>query len=88
MEEIHALASSIIRRGLATPAIVLLELLRPLSFIGSQILLVAEPILSPIFGDVGQRYAGLLEDRQNIARLLEVLEAQSTPSTRRHKPPA
>ena len=71
---IRGLASSISQRGLTTPAVVLLELVKPLSFLCSQALLVIDPILSPLTGDVGRRCAWLLEDRHRIHGLLEALE--------------
>ena len=70
---IHALASSIARRGLAVPAILLLELMKPLSFFCSQALLGIDPLLSPLAAEMGRRWAWLLEDRHRIDGLLEVL---------------
>ena len=72
-ELIGALASSIDRRGLATPAVVFLELVKPLSFLCSQALLVIDPVLSPLAGDVGRRCAWLLEDGHRIDGLIEAL---------------
>jgi hypothetical protein len=75
-KEIQSLALAILRRGLTVPAIVLLELLQPLSFVGSQILLVAAPLFG-VFGDhAGRHYAWLLADRRNVTQLLEALERQ------------
>ena len=73
---LDALASSVVRRRLTTPAILLLELFKPVSFLGSQALLLLEPLFGPFGGDSGRRYATLLEDRHNIERLLEKLENQ------------
>ena len=70
---IETLASSITRRGLTTPAMVLLELVKPLSFLLSQALLVTDPLLSPLAGGMGRRWAWLLEDRLRIDGLLETL---------------
>ncbi len=86
-EWIHILASSIAGRGLATPAIVFLELLEPLSFVGSQLLWVLDPLLNALVGDAGRRYARLLEDRRNVSELLGALEAQNTQVVRHRRPP-
>lgn len=64
------LAAWVFGRGLSAPAIVLLEIIKPLSFVSSQLLL----ILDPLIGKVGRQYAWLLEDRQNIEQLQKMLE--------------
>ena len=77
-DEFDAWALSLTERGLATPAILLLELLKPLSFLGSQLLIVADPLLEALVGNAGRRYARLLEDRRNVDRLLQALEARQS----------
>ena len=76
VELVQTLAGRIAQRGLTIPAIVGLELLKPFCFVGSQILLVLEPLLDPWMGKSGRDYARLLEDRANVERLLEALESQ------------
>ena len=67
-------------RGLAGPAILFLEASKPLALIGSQMLLVLQPMLGAIgpawFADhrVVAEYAALLEDPVTIDRLLVHLE--------------
>ena len=78
---IDALASSIVRRGLTTPAILLFELFKPFSFLGSQALLFIEPLFEPFMRGTPRRYAELLEDRHNIEHLLEKLTHTVTCST-------
>ena len=73
---IRALAATLAQRGWRAPAMVLLEMLKPFSFIGSQAMLLFEPLLSPLLGGQARRYATLLEERANIERLLEALEAE------------
>ena len=73
---ITELATAIERRRLTTPAILLLEANRPFSFIASQLLLVAEPILGLLFdAHRTHEFALLLENRDNVELLLERVEA-------------
>lgn len=77
---LEALALSIAQRGWCTPAIVILEMLKPLGFVGSQLLLLGEPLLGPGTRVASRRYATLLEDRDNVEQLLALLESHRTPS--------
>jgi len=72
---IDQLAERIARRGLAVPAVVLLDLFKPFSFIASQALLLCQPLLGwmNIEKQVAD-YAGLLADRSNVDYLVAQLE--------------
>lgn len=70
------LADALIRRGLSAPAIVLLELLRPMGFLCGQALCILEPILTPVTGGAHRRLARFIEDGDAIDRLLSTLEEQ------------
>ena len=78
---IDGLAQHIRQRRLETPAVALLEVSRPLSFVASQGLLMAQPLLGFLFGEsrVGE-YADLLADRSNVDRLIARLEPHEIPS--------
>ena len=68
---IEKLASGIVSRGLATPAILFLEMHKPLSFIASQGLIVTSPLVAPIVGlDRVQTATKVLQDRANVERLI------------------
>lgn len=73
-DAVHRVADALARRGLSAPAIVLLELLRPMGFLCGQALCVMEPILSPMTGGAHRRLARFLEDGDSIERLLSALE--------------
>jgi len=83
---IDRLVNWILARGLSAPAVLFLEASKPLSLIGSQVLLLAQPVLGYIgpalgwFDDSGvvAEYAELLEDPANIDRILVRLEGRST----------
>lgn len=73
---IERIASKITDLGLAAPAIFLLEAHKPLAFLGSQLLLVAQPTLdifvSPPFT---RNTADLLADPAQLDQLIARLEA-------------
>ena len=73
-ELVDKLASVLERHGLATPAAFFLEWNRPLSFVGSQFLLLAQPFLSPFVSDeVTEDCANLFYDRSGVDMLIERL---------------
>jgi hypothetical protein len=59
--------------GMSAPAIAVLEANRPLAFVGSQMLLVAQPFLSP-FASLLDGWIDILEDRSSVERLIVRLE--------------
>ena len=69
------LAQQIDHWGLTLPALLFLQVTRPLSFIASQGLLLCQPALS-FFYDTPRiaEYADLLADRANVDRLVARLE--------------
>ncbi len=78
-EQLQSLADSIAKpivgRGLAVPAVLFLEMYKPLSFVASQSLMMAMPFLAPFIG--AQRVADLskvLKDRDNVELLLNRIE--------------
>lgn len=73
---LETLARRIHSAGLATPARLFLVAGRPLSFFGSQVLLLAQPASKLLFKaqDPTGRYSRLLEDRENVDRLLRRLD--------------
>lgn len=73
-DAIRRVADALTRRGLTAPAIVLLELLRPMGFLCGQALWILEPVLYPITGGAHRRLAHFFEDGGNIDRLLSTLE--------------
>jgi hypothetical protein len=74
-ETVENLADAVVARGLVTPAILVLELIKPISFLGSQFLLLLQPLLGP-WSQETERYARLLEDRESVGRLLRRLDQE------------
>lgn len=75
---LEQLSHRICRWRLALPAIVFLQVTRPLSFIASQTLLLCQPLISAFY-EAPQiaSYADLLADRANLDRLVAQLEEDS-----------
>lgn len=72
---LKAIATQVVARRLETPAVMFLEMHKPLSFVASQAVVVAVPMLGPLIG--AQRMADLsklLQDRDNIDALIELIE--------------
>ena len=75
-ELIERLACRLNAWGMVAPSLAFLEANKPLSFLGSQLLLLSQPVLGLIWGEDSLRdYALLFEDRDNVERLLCRLEA-------------
>ncbi|MGD8718056.1 MAG: hypothetical protein PVH29_04460 [Candidatus Zixiibacteriota bacterium] len=76
-ELIEKIARAIVVRNLTAPAIFFLESTKPLSFIGSQVMVFFDPLVSAIFSARGYNDVRIaLEDRENIERLLSAIERQ------------
>ena len=73
---IRELANRLAQSGLTAPAVALLEICRPLAFVGSQFLLALDPLLALFEGRVSRRYVQLFENPQHLDALLEMLENQ------------
>lgn len=79
---IDMLASLVVKRGLAVPAVFALEMHKPLCFFGSQMLLLGSPILGSFLG-FGRvlKFASLVEKRENVELLIRRIEdMQAMPS--------
>jgi hypothetical protein len=75
---LEQLSLQICRWRLALPAIVLLQVTRPLSFIASQTLLLCQPLVNAFYeAPQISGYADLLADRANLDRLVARLEEDS-----------
>jgi len=75
-EIMDRLAGKIVERRLATPAILFLESIKPLSFLGNQALIFFQPIVQSIVNfNSYDEIAGILEDRENLEYLLSKIEA-------------
>lgn len=72
---INKVAEHLVQRRLAVPAIFLLETTKPLSFIASQGLVALEPFITSLLTIPDyQTFREMLEDRENVERLLQRIE--------------
>jgi hypothetical protein len=79
---IEELSGHVNRWGLVAPGIALLEANKPFSFLGSQLLLFVEPLLNFFVSPaVTSEYVSLLEDRDNVERLIRQLEIDASHTT-------
>lgn len=71
-------AAAVVERGMAVPAVVFLESVGPMNFLGSQALHFFTPILEVVFPqrDI-ERVALLLERRDTLSRLAVLIERQA-----------
>jgi len=85
-EILERIAQRIKRYGLITPAVLFLEMNKPLTFIASQAVHFFSPIVGVFIANV-EEYAYLMEDRENVDRLIRRLEelAEEEDRERRRK---
>jgi hypothetical protein len=89
---VERICSEVVRRNLTTPALIFLEMARPLNFLGAQTLHFFEPLLSVLSASEARRqFTAFLECRGSIdylARRIEELESaakdQETSKTESH----
>jgi hypothetical protein len=76
MAFLDGLAGWIARRRMATPAVLFLESVKPLNFIGSQALFFFEPVVKAFVGGAGYtRFATIMERRESVEIFLQRIEA-------------
>ncbi len=72
---LETVAAWVVRRRMAVPAILFLETVKPLSYVGSQVVVFLGPALEIIFDPVRiATFVSLLENRKNIELLLREIE--------------
>jgi hypothetical protein len=75
LELIESMAVNIVKRGLGTPAVMFLEMNKPLTTIASSTAIVASPFLVPFLGfDRIDQYTQFFQARENVERLIERIE--------------
>ncbi|MGE3063578.1 MAG: hypothetical protein AB7T10_08105 [bacterium] len=69
------IAKNIVARGLTTPAIMFLESVKPMNFVGAQVMIFFEPIILTFFNIKEYREAALMfEERGTVEKLINEIE--------------
>jgi hypothetical protein len=72
---IEKIAREVKRRGMETPAILFLEMHKPVSFFASQGMVMFSPFTAPFIGMENVQIASkMMEDRENVERLIRRIE--------------
>lgn len=75
---IKKLADFVVRRNMSLPAIMFLESVRPLNFIGNQVMTFFKPILAHFFSaNDYNKLANILENRKVIDILINEIEQRT-----------
>ena len=75
-ELLRRLALAIVARRMSMPALLFLQSVRPLNYVGSQALTFLRPFLTTLFKTADyDRLAAILERREGIGALVEGIEA-------------
>jgi len=85
-ELLSRIAGKVVEKEMTVPAIMLLEMVKPLSFLGSQALVFLNPIVSLVVssGDY-YRFVRLMEDRANIEKLEIAIEEENARENARRR---
>jgi hypothetical protein len=68
-------AQQIVKRRLTAPAILFLEICKPLNFLGSQMLVALNPFVQSIFNFADyQKFALIIEKDANVELLIRLIE--------------
>lgn len=74
---IDKIAAEVLKRRLETVAIMFLESIKPITYVGSQLAIVFVGPFLTVFGDFGINYIKFFENRQNVEKLLQKIEEQT-----------
>jgi hypothetical protein len=73
-----AVATRVVRLRMEVPAVLFLESVKPLSFVGSQAMVFFQPMAQAIFPwPQYERFTQLMSDRDNLERLTRLIEAEA-----------
>ena len=77
MNLIDRVASEIVKRQMAVPALLFLESIKPIAFLGSQALIFIRPfVIAATYGKSSnyERFALLMEKREGVEKFIEAIE--------------
>ena len=72
---LEKVAKQIVKRRLTVPAVMALEICKPLNFLGSQALIAFNPFVQSIFNSADyQKFALIIEKDANVESLIRLIE--------------
>ena len=79
---IDTVCQEVVKRGMATPAILFLESTRPLNYVGSQTITFFEPVMHAVLRhpEAWKRFAAILEHRGSVEFISRRIDALSSES--------
>ena len=74
-ELLEKIAMQVVKRRLTAPAILFLEMCKPLNFLGSQVLIALNPFVQAVFNTTEyQKFALIIEKDANVDLLIRLIE--------------
>jgi hypothetical protein len=81
-----AVATRVVRLRMEIPAVLFLESIKPLSFVGSQAMVFFQPFAQALFPwPQYERFTQLMSDRDNLERLTRLIETEADARDARRK---
>ncbi len=74
---IDNIARFVVENGLEAPAVMFLELGKPISFVASQFAIMVLAPLKWLFDLQGEKYTGLFMEKENVSRIIDRIESLS-----------
>lgn len=82
----NGIAREIVQRQLTVPAIIFLETIKPLSFLGNQLLIFANPVVSLIVRTENYyKFVRMIENRENVEKLTIAIEEENARENQRRQ---
>ena len=85
-EVLHKVAKKVVQKRMTVPALMFIESVKPLNFIGSQLMVFFEPIVQTLFDFKAYTiFREAIEDRQNVEVLMQLIEKYDAESLKVEK---
>jgi hypothetical protein len=85
-EVLEKVAKKVVEKRMTVPALMFIESVKPLNFIGSQVMVFFEPIVQTIFDFKGYTiFREAIEDRENVELLMQKIEKHDAEAVKLEK---
>lgn len=85
-EVLHKVARKVVEKRMTVPALMFIESVKPLNFIGSQLMVFFEPIVQTLFDFKSYTiFREIIEDRNNVEKLMQLIEHYDAKSVKVEK---